>query len=475
MAGVTPTTRASGQLHERAAEDILIAGRGALRGDAFARVGVETPRGVPRGLVVFGGEVAFAFGGHDVEELRAFDLAQCAQRAHQLGEVVAVDRPEIAEVEALEEVRVVQKPLLQTVPRLLAEVQHAGRMVERTPQRLLEAVVVFRGRQLQQAALQRPRRLVDRHVVVVEDHQQVGAARGSGVVEPLEGEASRHRTVADDGHHLAPLAPQLGGLRHAERRRDRDQGVVGAFGHARKAADAAQPALAAERLAAPRDDLVGVGLVADVPYDAVVGRVVDVVQRCGQLHGSEARGQMARVDRAFVDDVAAQFVAVTAQLLRPELFELLRRIDPFEQSVIFRRHSRAKIRISEGKCKLACSLPSESILDECQRYEKSRAKTARLLAVCRARVSWAQPKVRKVGRKCKIVRGSPGGSRFCRPELADGRRAEVRRMRSRATSVRSRKPERAGGEAARRGGAVGEESKIEPFVRGFPEKMPIFA
>ena len=43
-------------------------------------------------------------------------------------------------------------------------------------------------------------------------------------------------------------------------------------------------------------------------------------------------------------------------------------------------------------------------------------------------------------------------------------------MRSRATSVRSRKPERAGGEAARRGGAVGEESKIEPFVRGFPEK-----
>ena len=332
----------AGQFQQRLAEDVLVAGRAAFRGDPLARVGVEAPRGMPHRLIVLGRKVALALYGHDVQQLGSLDVVHRAQRPHQLPEVVAVHRSEVAEIEALEQIALVEHPLLDGVARLLAQAQQTRRMRQQAPQPLLEPVVVHRGRDLQQVVLQRARRLVDSHVVVVENHQQVGPLAGSGVVQPLERQAAGHRAVADHGHDLPPLAPQLGGLGHAERRGNRHrgvpapEGVVLALGHARKAADASQAPLGPERLAAPRDDLVGVGLVADVPDDLVLGRVIDIVQRGGQLHGAEARGQMARIDRALVDDIPPQLVAIAAQLLRRELFQIARRGDRMQQFKVFR-------------------------------------------------------------------------------------------------------------------------------------------
>jgi len=228
-------------------------------------------------------------------------------------------------------------------------------MRQNAPQPLFEAVVVDRSRDFQQVILQRPGGLIDGHVVVIEDHQQVRTLRGSGVVEPLEGQSAGHRTVADDGHHLPLLAPQFGRLGHAEGRRDRHrsvtapESVVFALGHARKTADAVQPAFGSESLAAPGDDLVGVGLVTDVPDDLILRGFEDVMQRCGQLHGPEARSQMTRIDRTLVDDIMAQFVAVDAQLLRRELFELPRRRDRIEQFIFFRRHKNCKDKKKNGR------------------------------------------------------------------------------------------------------------------------------
>ena len=265
-----------------------------------------------------------------MQQFRPLDVAQRPKCPHQLLEVVAVHRAEIAEIEAFEQVALVQQPLLHGVARLLAEPQQPRRMRHQPPQPLFETVVVHRGRNFQQVVFQRPRGLVDGHVVVVENHQQVGALRGSSVVQPLEGEASGHRAVADHGHDLPLLAPQFGRLGHAERRGDRHrsvpapEGVVFALGHARETADAPQPPFGPEGLAAPRDDLVGVGLVADVPDDLVLRGVENVMQGRGQLHGPEARSQVARIDRTFVDDVTPQLVAVGGQLLRREFFQLPR-------------------------------------------------------------------------------------------------------------------------------------------------------
>ena len=100
--------------------------------------------------------------------------------------------------------------------------------------------------------------------------------------------------------------------------------IVFALGHARKTADAVQLPFGFKRLAASRDDLVGVGLMADVPDDPVLRGVEDVMQGRSQFHGPEARCQVARIDRTLVDDVTPQLVAVGGQLLRREFFQLPR-------------------------------------------------------------------------------------------------------------------------------------------------------
>ena len=87
--------------------------------------------------------------------------------------------------------------------------------------------------------------------------------------------------------------------RHAERGRDRGrrmrgaEGVVLALVAARKARDAAELAQRRHPLAPAGQDLVRIGLVADVPDQAVVRRVEDVVQRDRQLDRAEVRREVA--------------------------------------------------------------------------------------------------------------------------------------------------------------------------------------
>ena len=104
------------------------------------------------------------------------------------------------------------------------------------------------------------------------------------------------------------------------------ESVVGALRHARETADTAQQAFGLERLAAPGDNLVGIGLVPHVPDDLVRGRIENVVECGGEFHAAEARRQMPGIYRALVDDIAAQLVAVGTQFLRRELLEVAGRI-----------------------------------------------------------------------------------------------------------------------------------------------------
>ena len=76
--------------------------------DALARLGVVATRSVPGGLILLGRLIALALDGHHVEQFRAFDLLERLQRADQLGQVVSVDGTEVAEIQTLEEVAVVE-------------------------------------------------------------------------------------------------------------------------------------------------------------------------------------------------------------------------------------------------------------------------------------------------------------------------------------------------------------------------------
>ena len=145
------------------------------------------------------------------------------------------------------------------------------------------------------------------------------------MVQRLEREAGAHRAVADDRDVAAPRARparrrvvlQLVGDRHAERGRDRRarvadaEGVVLALGAARKRGEPAVALDGVQPVAPAGQHLVRVGLVADVPHQPVVRRVVHVVQREGELDGAEARREMTAHLAHGLDQVAPQLVGDT--------------------------------------------------------------------------------------------------------------------------------------------------------------------
>ena len=86
------------------------------------------------------------------------------------------------------------------------------------------------------------------------------------------------------------------------------EGVVFAFRALGEAAEAAALAQRADPGAPSGQDFVRIGLVADVPDDAVGGRVEHIVQRHRQLDDAEAGAEMAAGDRNRADRLGAQFV-----------------------------------------------------------------------------------------------------------------------------------------------------------------------
>ena len=119
----------------------------------------------------------------------------------------------------------------------------------------------------------------DRHPVVVEDHDDRGA-EATGLVDRLEGDAAGHGAVADDGDDLAVLPRAVAhGLLEADRVADRGRGVAGAhdvvlgLGDRAEGREAVVLADRLELVAAAGQDLVRVGLVADVPDHLVAWRV----------------------------------------------------------------------------------------------------------------------------------------------------------------------------------------------------------
>ena len=88
------------------AEDVLIELRlvRPFGQEALAGILIEAPGRVPDGGGLLGGFVALAFLRFDVEQLGALHFLDVAQLLDQIAHVVAVDRPEVADAEALKEV-----------------------------------------------------------------------------------------------------------------------------------------------------------------------------------------------------------------------------------------------------------------------------------------------------------------------------------------------------------------------------------
>ena len=177
----------------------------------------------------------------------------------------------------------------------------------------------------------------DRHPVVVE-HDDDRRPEPARLVDRLERDAAGHRAVADDRDDLARvvLAAVAHPLLDADGVADRRRGVAGAHDVVLGLEDRAERREALvladrrELVAAAGEDLVRVGLVADVPQDLVLRRVEQRVQRDGELARPEVGAEVPADLADRVDDVLADLLGDLGELVLVERVEVLRAVDAVE-------------------------------------------------------------------------------------------------------------------------------------------------
>ena len=119
--------------------------------------------------------------------------------------------------------------------------------------------------------------------------------------------------------------------------------IVFALGALGEAGQAAALTERADAVAAAGKNLVRIGLVADVPDQAVVRRVEHVMQRDRQLDDAEAGAEMAAGDSDSVDGLLTQLVGDLAKLVGFKLAEVGRGFDLVEQRGLGGNNSHAML------------------------------------------------------------------------------------------------------------------------------------
>ena len=153
------------------------------------------------------------------------------------------------------------------------------------------------GQQVDHMTIEPTDILVDRHIVIIQYDQQVVGVR-RGIVQPFECHTTTHSAVSNEGHDTATLILEGCGYGHTQRcrygirRMPGSKGVVLTLRGNRKASQPSPSTQRVEVTTTSCEDLVYVGLVPDVPDDAVFGGIKDIMHRHGDLYGTEVGAEM---------------------------------------------------------------------------------------------------------------------------------------------------------------------------------------
>ncbi len=328
----------SARLISSCGEHLGVAGRGGGSLGLLAGDHVELDHGVVLVVGGLGVDVALALLGDGVDQHRlVVHRLDVLQHGDQVAEIMTVDRTDVVEAQLLEEGAAGRHAAgvflgLAGGVLQLARQDGAGDRLAELAQRPIGAA----GHQLGQIGAHPAHRRGDGHLVVVQDDDQPVGGLG-GLVHRLIGHAGAHRPVADHGDDAVAAALAVAAGAEAQGGRDggggvgRAEGVVfalGALGETRQA-----PALAqgADAVAPAGEDLVRIGLVADVPDDDVVRRVEHVVQGDRQLDHAQARAQVPAGVGDRVDGLQPQLVGQLLQLCEVQALHVRGRVDGVEQ------------------------------------------------------------------------------------------------------------------------------------------------
>ena len=154
------------------------------------------------------------------------------------------------------------------------------------------------------------------------------------------GHARGERPVANDRHDMAMLVGVRRRDRHTERCADRGagmpnpKGVVLALATRWKRCKAARLLDGMQLIAPSGQYLMRIGLMADIPNEAVVRRVEHIMQRDGELDRPETGGKMAATGTDAVDEELSQLVGQGLELAERQPAQVRRNIDGIEQRIL---------------------------------------------------------------------------------------------------------------------------------------------
>jgi len=149
------------------------------------------------------------------------------------------------------------------------------------------------------------------------------------MVERLERESPRHGAVAYECNRLELLACQVARARHAGNRRDagagvpRGKAVVFAFVPIGESGQAAESAKRLKILAPAGDELVRIGLMADIEDYLVAGRIENVVDGEYELDRAQTGCKMPSTMRCCRYYLVPDLLGQLAKLTYRERFEIL--------------------------------------------------------------------------------------------------------------------------------------------------------
>ena len=307
----------------------------ASRGQ-FARQGIEGTDAVECHRLAFRRLVATTLLGHHVEQARPAHALEVTEVVQQQRQVVAVHRPDVAETEFLPEGSGKHHAFHVLFPAI-GEIADSGCPPQGGAPRVPEPVVEPAGEHPGEVVAHRAHGGRDGHVVVVEDHQQIQVLERSRMVQGLEGHTARQGAIADHRHAVPLHALAACRKGHAQGSADGSTGMTGAEGVVlgflapRKPGYAALLTQGLHGIPPTREYLVGVRLVPHVPDQPVIRRVVDVMERDGEFHHPQSRGQMPTGAGHRIDEECPQFPRYCRQVCSIELAKVGRRVDLRQQ------------------------------------------------------------------------------------------------------------------------------------------------
>ena len=179
------------------------------------------------------------------------------------------------------------------------------------------------------------------------------------VVERLVGDAAGEGRVAAERDDVLLAAAQVARRGHAERggkrraRVARAEAIVLALGAEHEAVEAVGLADGVETVAAAGEQLVDVGLVADVEDEAVGRRVENGMERDGQFHHAEVRPEMAAGLGQHGNQLLANLLGQRGEFLERDFFDVSRGIDRVEEAC-HRGELTRRVTISKNYIAFAC-------------------------------------------------------------------------------------------------------------------------